>query len=436
MKLSRTVLTWALAGGAAVAVAEDRLIWTLRSSEGPPARSAHAMAYDRARGVTVLFGGENGQTTLSDTWEWDGIAWTFRTEGTPPRRFRHGMAYDEAGAQIVVYGGAEQDRVVDFDERTWLWDGLTWVSVEQDPLRGRYRHAMAYDASRQQTVLFGGNTFGEDGGMDDGTYLWNGARWTLATSGFPSGRLYPAMAYDRQREVTVMFGGYRTGGGTDDTFEWDGAAWAQVADGGPLGRYGQGMAFDALRGLTVLFGGQLRDGSLGDDTWEWDGGSWQPADAVGPSARTFTAMAYDAERQVTVLFGGETEQGLSGETWEYGPDCNGNGELDWLDIHSGASRDRDGDQIPDECEPCEHVTRLKATCKPRDGRFKIRAALVAQLPEDTPFTFTLDGEEPHAVTLNERGRAKTSWVSLVQGPHEVCFAECLKQDLCRQVACP
>ena len=35
----------------------------------PPMRSRHAMAYDSVRGVVVLFGGENGNGPLSDTWE-------------------------------------------------------------------------------------------------------------------------------------------------------------------------------------------------------------------------------------------------------------------------------------------------------------------------------------------------------------------------------
>ena len=39
------------------------------------------MAYDAARGVTVLFGGDPEEADgrlLGDTWEWDGSRWTRR----------------------------------------------------------------------------------------------------------------------------------------------------------------------------------------------------------------------------------------------------------------------------------------------------------------------------------------------------------------------
>ncbi|MDD4868814.1 MAG: hypothetical protein PHQ28_17415, partial [Mycobacterium sp.] len=44
--------------------------WELRATDGPSARGGHAMAYDSARGVVVLYGGD----FLGETWEWDGIA--------------------------------------------------------------------------------------------------------------------------------------------------------------------------------------------------------------------------------------------------------------------------------------------------------------------------------------------------------------------------
>ena len=45
-------------------------MWTQRMVSGPSARWGHAMAYDAARGVIVLFGGEAGSHALSgETWE-------------------------------------------------------------------------------------------------------------------------------------------------------------------------------------------------------------------------------------------------------------------------------------------------------------------------------------------------------------------------------
>lgn len=428
---------FAVAGIAASgSIADDRMMWSLRETEGPAPRAYPTIAYDNGRHVTVLFGGGDELTTFSDTWEWNGLQWVFRTEGSPPKRFRHGMAYHESRAQVVMYGGAEEDDGVNYDERTWLWDGSNWTSVDDALLAGRYRHAMAYDAARSKTVSWGGTVFGE--GTNDSTHLWDGGPWEFATSGFPPGSTYPGMCFDRRRTVMVLFGGSRSGSGTDDTFEWDGSVWTQVAGSGPAGRYGHGMAYDIRRGKTVLFGGQIRDGRIGDDTWEWDGTTWTPVDVAGPSGRRFISMAYDAGRDVCVLFGGETQEnsGQSAETWEYGPDCNGNGEPDWADIASGASADRDGDIVPDECEPCEFIERFKVKTKESRGRCKIRASALTTLPEGTELTICFEGDTDcgcQTVTINDRGRAKASCITLIKGDHRVCIQEC--PDLCRTVTC-
>lgn len=39
----------------------------------------HAMAYDDARQVVVLYGGYDGAGRLGDTWTWDGVSWTPQT---------------------------------------------------------------------------------------------------------------------------------------------------------------------------------------------------------------------------------------------------------------------------------------------------------------------------------------------------------------------
>src|ERR1043166_2296105 len=64
-------------------------------------RSGHAMAYDRARYLTVLYaGGEllpypiTRTGLFADTWEYDGLAWTQRFPSTtPPPLVGHAMSY-------------------------------------------------------------------------------------------------------------------------------------------------------------------------------------------------------------------------------------------------------------------------------------------------------------------------------------------------------
>jgi len=97
----------------------DGAAWILRWPPGPVdpdggvtafprSRLLHAMAFDSARQRTVLFGGEGGGH-LGDTWEWDGAAglWVQRTPAgaTPPAREAHAMAYDGARGNVVLFGG-------------------------------------------------------------------------------------------------------------------------------------------------------------------------------------------------------------------------------------------------------------------------------------------------------------------------------------------
>src|SRR5690242_17994803 len=85
-------IRWAVCGAlaglcvlaSAPALAQS-VAWAQRGVNGPSARSNHAMAYDTARGVTVLFGGAdgNGGGLGAETWEWDGTAWTQRVVSGP-----------------------------------------------------------------------------------------------------------------------------------------------------------------------------------------------------------------------------------------------------------------------------------------------------------------------------------------------------------------
>ncbi len=60
-----------LSGGPPWVLAQACPTWVDTTTTGPPPRQGHAMAYDSARGVTVLFGGRSGQAAYcGDTWEW------------------------------------------------------------------------------------------------------------------------------------------------------------------------------------------------------------------------------------------------------------------------------------------------------------------------------------------------------------------------------
>lgn len=185
----------------------DGANWTLMSTNGPDSRGYHAMAYDSGRGVTVLFGGYYWDGTLhgyGDTWEWDGNAWSLVSTNGPTPRDGHAMAYDPARDVTVLFGGTDGSQ---FLGDTWEWDGSTWMVMSSNGPSPRAGHAMAYDATSESVVLFGGTFF--DGAYHDygDTWAWDGSAWALLSTSGPTPRSLHAMVYDQSRSRAVLFGG-------------------------------------------------------------------------------------------------------------------------------------------------------------------------------------------------------------------------------------
>ncbi|MEM7201654.1 MAG: hypothetical protein AAF628_15405 [Planctomycetota bacterium] len=286
----------------------------------PGARFGTNMAYDAARQRTVLFGGQGGR---DDTWEWDGQRWTQRFPATvPPARNVHSMAYDAARQRIVMFGGGAI-----FDD-TWEWDGTDWREGQPGTRPpGRHSGDMAYDVARRRIVLYGGTGGAGPVAQLGDTWEWDGTNWVQRTPAHsPGTRDNHRMAYDATRQRTVLFGGIRTRPGLSRplpavTFEWDGTDWNRVPPAALGPRHGMASAYDALRDRVIWFGGDNRATPLFDDTWEWTpGGLRQLQPARRPSGRCRAAMAYDPVRDRIVLFGGANgayPTGAFGDTWEW-----------------------------------------------------------------------------------------------------------------------
>jgi len=280
------------------------------AAASPSARYTHAMAYDAARGRTVLFGGNDGNVS-PETWEYDGSIWSRVATAGPLARTQHALVYDAARQRVVLFGGVGfVGGVSTYLADTWEWDGDRWFEVATTGPAGRADAVMAYDAARGRVVLFGGfgsGTFGD-------TWEWDGVAWTLAASTGPSARTGAAAAFDGTRGRVLLFGGSASGY-LADLWEWTGSAWNPVAGSGPSARSNHAMAWDPARRRVVLAGGQGSTGSLAD-TWEWNGSAWSLASAAGLGARYWFALAHDSARGRTVAFGG-LAAGTSSETLEW-----------------------------------------------------------------------------------------------------------------------
>lgn len=341
----------------------DGTSWTLRSVQGPSPRAYFAFAFDSARGVAVLHGG-NGGAPNGETWEYDGNSWRLRTSTGPAPRFVHAMAFDSARNVCVMHGGVTAPG--DFNNETWEYDGVagTWSNHTTGFGQTSFGHTLTFDPTLNVTIRWGGDPY-------YGLHTWNGQEWTplsVADSNHIQHRRSHATAYDSSRGVMVTFGGYTDndgsvwndtweivqsngnlqavernqaphGGslnimvydsnrrvatmrGSDVMWEWDGAtqAWTKRKAVGPPWHTSSSFVYDSKRHVAVLFGGfSFQNGLLGD-TWEWDGqsGTWTLKATTGPSPRRDHAMAFDSARGVTVLFGGSPEAHIaSDETWEW-----------------------------------------------------------------------------------------------------------------------
>ncbi|MEW5988276.1 MAG: kelch repeat-containing protein [Chloroflexota bacterium] len=286
----------------------------------PPVRADHAMAYDTARGVAVLFGGYSNGVELNDTWEWisQTRTWVERQPAhRPPVHYGHAMAYDAARGVTVLFGGLG-DNVVYLND-TWIWDGNDWTQVfSATAPAARWLHAMAYDAQREVTVLFGGEGWPATALSD--TWEWNGLDWSQQMVVGPSVRYGHAMAYDTQRNVVVLFGGDDSWGwGTYFNDTWERAGNGDWVEAVPVRRppVRQRMAatYFVVGQQTVIFGG-LGSTSNRDDTWVWDGQNWRTKTfSPRPLARGATAMTYDPNLGSALLFGGANYGVSLNDTW-------------------------------------------------------------------------------------------------------------------------
>jgi Galactose oxidase, central domain len=214
-------------------------VWSNLTPPGasPSPRELANMAYDSARGRTVLFGGGNAVTGVfaSDTWEWDGVNWFNVTPAgvSPPGRAWHAMAYDSARARTVIYGGYNGSQLGD----TWEWDGLQWTQVfpAASP-GGRSSGAMAYDPWSQRIVLFAGSV-GWPIGLND-TWEYDGVSWSAVTlfGGPPPLTYLHRMAGDPIRGGVIFYGAYTNNWAPSiDTWRYRRAALTASTTAPPVG---------------------------------------------------------------------------------------------------------------------------------------------------------------------------------------------------------
>ncbi len=91
----------------------DGTTWTLKTTPTqPPWVYAGSAAFDPNLQAVVLFGGGSGGVDQNSTWEWFGVRgyWRqLRTGQSPPAREGAGIAYHPALHHVVIFGGQNSD---------------------------------------------------------------------------------------------------------------------------------------------------------------------------------------------------------------------------------------------------------------------------------------------------------------------------------------
>lgn len=299
------------------------------------------MVYDKKHQKIILFGGKVWDY-LGDTQEWDGDSWSVRSTTGPAARSAHGMIYDSLRGVVVLFGGAHIGSTPALEALgdTWEWHGQSWELRSQSGPAPRWGSSFAFDTHRGVAVLFGG--FGGTGEIYQDTWEWDGNVWILrSASGGPSRRSHAAMSFDAQRNVCVLHGGANATAFFGDTWEWDGEVWERVTLDGPGTRMSHTLAFDEARGKSVLFGGVNSNISERNDTWEWDGALWTKIEVAGPTPRFSHAMTFDPIQRAMLIFGGQVIDSAQGTVTFLG---------DTVQLPSFCDQDQDGfDDDEDAC---------------------------------------------------------------------------------------
>jgi N-acetylneuraminic acid mutarotase len=172
---------------------------------------------------------------------------------------------------------------------------------------------MAYDKESDRTILFGGAIGYEQydlNAVSGETWAYDGSanRWSLMNpASGPSARGGVAMAYDSESDRIILQGGVSTGYPLSDTWAYDynTNTWTEMAKG-PGSRFGARMAYDVESDRIVLFGGYELSGRFFNDTrvYDYNSDTWTDMKpSTSPPGRNYHAMAYDSESDRVIVWG-------------------------------------------------------------------------------------------------------------------------------------
>ena len=181
-----------------------------------------------------------------DTWVFDftEMNWIEKKPTDKPLvQYGGQMVYDLLNKELLMYPGhwniMSNGNMVShgYGDQVWSYSYMEddWTEYETAPKpRGRYWFNLDYDCNRGEMILFGGSSGGDKQLSDTWLYDRSQNSWReIKTQPTPSVRANSAMAYDASTDTVVLFGGSHFGEGTyDDTWILDveSEMWLQVGE--------------------------------------------------------------------------------------------------------------------------------------------------------------------------------------------------------------
>jgi hypothetical protein len=108
------------------------------------------MAYNAPTSRVLAFSGQS-----ATTWAWDGTTWTkLNPTNQPAARTGQSVAIGPTG-HVVMFGGDDVTSGMLYND-LWQWKSGTWNQVSASGPAARDSFGMSYDATRDQTLIFGG----------------------------------------------------------------------------------------------------------------------------------------------------------------------------------------------------------------------------------------------------------------------------------------
>lgn len=270
--------------------------------------SRAAMAFSAAWGLLLLTGMIASAQKPTTGWV------PLELNTNPPPLEHAAYAYDTKRNKLIMFGGANYvNEQWIYKNETWEWDGKKWLNVSpppEDSPKGRTSTGMAYDEERGVIVLYGG--YNKSSTLCD-TWEWDGEKWRwLCPLNCPGARLGHEMYYDPIRKKVVLYGGSNNKTYFNDAWEWDGTNWARIemkGDSPVASQYALAYNPDEEFAFGLLSGSPGGTWTFKDDQWT------RLSPGLEPSNRSGTRLVYEPQQKVFVTFGGYTNDTTLNDTW-------------------------------------------------------------------------------------------------------------------------